>query len=147
MACVILLERLICFPCFSKYRPQPIPAFHITCTAWNITFISIICHFCCCPRLFLHNTCRTSAMQVRLAAGIEHGRVSMSDPYCDVTVCVVLIRLGWYYAFTRFTWRGNNCVWGSHMSFPCTELLLFNYAKVNTVFHSMAHLMCRDRSL
>ncbi len=24
------------------------------------------------------------------------------------------------------------------MSFPCTELLLFNYAKVNTVFHSMA---------
>ncbi len=26
------------------------------------------------------------------------------------------------------------------MSFPCTELLLFNYAKVNTVFHSMAHL-------
>ncbi len=27
------------------------------------------------------------------------------------------------------------------MSFPCTELLLFNYAKVNTVFHSMAPLM------
>ncbi len=26
------------------------------------------------------------------------------------------------------------------MSFPCTELLLFNYAKVNTVFHSMAPL-------
>ncbi len=24
------------------------------------------------------------------------------------------------------------------MSFPCKELLLFNYAKVNTVFHSMA---------
>ncbi len=23
------------------------------------------------------------------------------------------------------------------MSFPCTELLLFNYAKVKTVFHSM----------
>ncbi len=26
------------------------------------------------------------------------------------------------------------------MSFPGTELLLFNYAKVNTVFHSMAPL-------
>ncbi len=26
------------------------------------------------------------------------------------------------------------------ISFPCTELLLFNYAKVNTVFHSMAPL-------
>ncbi len=27
------------------------------------------------------------------------------------------------------------------MSFPCTELLLFNYAKVKTVFHSMAPLI------
>ncbi len=26
------------------------------------------------------------------------------------------------------------------MSCPCTELLLFNYAKVKTVFHSMAPL-------
>ncbi len=26
------------------------------------------------------------------------------------------------------------------MSFLCTELFLFNYAKVNTVFHSMAPL-------
>ncbi len=26
------------------------------------------------------------------------------------------------------------------MSFTCTELLLFNYAKVKTVFHSMAPL-------
>ncbi len=26
------------------------------------------------------------------------------------------------------------------MSFPCTELLLFNYAKVKTVFHSVAPL-------
>ncbi len=26
------------------------------------------------------------------------------------------------------------------MSFSCTELLLFNYAKVKTVFHSMAPL-------
>ncbi len=27
------------------------------------------------------------------------------------------------------------------MSFPCTELLLFNYAKVNRCFHSMAPLI------
>ncbi len=27
------------------------------------------------------------------------------------------------------------------MSFPCTELLLFNYAKVKAVFHSMAPLI------
>ncbi len=26
------------------------------------------------------------------------------------------------------------------MSFPCTERLLFNYAKVNTVFHLLAPL-------
>ncbi len=26
------------------------------------------------------------------------------------------------------------------MSFPCTKFLLFNYAKVNTVFHYMAPL-------
>ncbi len=30
------------------------------------------------------------------------------------------------------------------MSFPCTELLLFNYAKVKTVFHSMAPLIMRQ---
>ncbi len=60
VACVILLERIICFLCLSEYRHQPIPALHIPCTAWNITFISMICHFRCCPRLFLHNTCRTS---------------------------------------------------------------------------------------
>ncbi len=31
------------------------------------------------------------------------------------------------------------------MSFPCTELLLFNYAKVKTVFHSMAPLKYNAR--
>ncbi len=70
VARVILLERVICFLCLSEYRHQPIPALHIPCTTWNITFISMICHFLCCPRLFLYNTYRTSddsAMQVRLA--------------------------------------------------------------------------------
>ncbi len=33
------------------------------------------------------------------------------------------------------------------MSFPCTELLLFNYAMVNTVFHSMAPLNGKTESL
>ncbi len=33
------------------------------------------------------------------------------------------------------------------MSFPCTELLLFNYAKVNTVFHSMAPLKTNNSFL
>ncbi len=60
VARVSLLERVICFPCLSEYRHQPIPALHIPCTAWNITFISMICHFRCCPCLFLHNTCWTS---------------------------------------------------------------------------------------
>ncbi len=32
------------------------------------------------------------------------------------------------------------------MSFPCTELLLFNYAKINTVFHSMAPLNIKTQS-
>ncbi len=30
------------------------------------------------------------------------------------------------------------------ISFPCTELSLFNYAKVKTVFHSMAPLKHDD---
>ncbi len=54
VARVVLLERVICFPCLSEHRHQPIPALHIPCTACNITFISMICHFRCCPRLFLH---------------------------------------------------------------------------------------------
>ncbi len=79
---------------------QPIPALHIPCTAWNITFTSMICQYRCCPRLFLHNRCRTSdnsAVQVRLAAGIEHvrvyanvGGVTISDPNCNVTVGVMV---------------------------------------------------------
>ncbi len=55
-------------------------------SAWNITFISMICHFRCCPCLFLPNTCRTS--DVRLAAGIEGG-VTISDYDCYVTVGVM----------------------------------------------------------
>ncbi len=59
VARAILLERDICFPCLSEYGHESIPALHIPCTAWNITFIPMIYHFHYCPRLFLHNTCRT----------------------------------------------------------------------------------------
>ncbi len=33
------------------------------------------------------------------------------------------------------------------MSYPCTELLLFNYAKVKTVFHSMSPFKVQARWL
>ncbi len=59
VARVILLERVICFPCFSEYRHNH-PWLTSPAQPGNITFISMICHFRCCPRLFLHNTCRTS---------------------------------------------------------------------------------------
>ncbi len=143
MARVILLERVICFPCLSELRYQPIPALHIPCTAWNITFISMICHFHCCPRLFIYNTCRTSDGSA--GAYLEQGRVyemmGRSDPDCCVTVSVMF----WFACFSvvffksRDLHKQETMVSEAHsMSFPCTELLLFNYAKVKTVFHSMA---------
>ncbi len=94
VARVILLERVICFPCLSEYRHQPITALHIPCTSWNITFISMICHFHCCPRLFLHNTCKTSDGSAdswpRTWAGIcKCWGVTISDPDCYVTVGVM----------------------------------------------------------
>ncbi len=149
VAHVILLERVICFLCLSENRHQPIPAVHIPCTAWNITCISMICHFRFCPRLFLHNICRTSdgsaGVWPRTWAGIckcwernywwswllRHSR------------CYVLIRLFFSGLFYSQDLHKNEetMVFEAHcMSFPCTELLLFNYAKVNTVFHSMALL-------
>ncbi len=93
---LILLECIICFPCLSEYRHQPIPALHILCTTWNITFISMICHFRSCPRLFRHNTCRISDGSAggwpRTWAGIYYanvGGVTISDPDCYATVCVM----------------------------------------------------------
>ncbi len=75
LARVILLECVICFPCLSEYGHQPIPALHIPCTAWNITFISIICQFRCRPLLFLHNNLAAELLMIRLVAGLEHGLV------------------------------------------------------------------------
>ncbi len=96
MARVILLECVICFPCLSEYRHQLIPGLHISCTAWNITFISMICHFRCCPRLFLHNTCRLLMIRLcrfgwpRTWAGIcKCWDVTISDPDCNVQVGVM----------------------------------------------------------
>ncbi len=87
---------------------------------------------------------------VRLAAGIEHGQVyanvggvTISDPDCYVTVGVMF----WFayfsvvFFYSRDLHKEETMVFDAHcMSFPCTELLLFNYAKVETVFHSMAPL-------
>ncbi len=61
--------------------------------------------------------------------------------------CYVLIRLffsGLFYSRDLHK-KEETMVFEAHcMSFPCTELLLFNYAKVNTVFHSMAPLKLSD---
>ncbi len=82
---------------------------------------------------------------VRLAAGLEHGRVyadvgvTISDPDCYITVGVMF----WFvYFYSRDLHKEEETmVFEVHgMSFPCTEVLLFNYAKVNTVFQSMAPL-------
>ncbi len=81
---------------------------------------------------------------VRLAAGLEHGRVyanvgvTISDPDCYITVGVMF----WFvYFYSRDLHKEETMVFEVRgMSFPCTELLLFNYAKVNTVFQSMAPL-------
>ncbi len=146
MTCVILLERVICFPCLSEYRHQPISALHIPCTAWNITFISMICHFRCCPRLFLHNTCRTSDGSAggwpRTWAGIcKCWGVTISDPDCYVTVGVMF----WFTYFSVVFYIHEISIrrrkqWCLRLTVCHTELLSFNYAKVNTVFHSMAPL-------
>ncbi len=68
------------------------------------------------------------------------GGVTISDPYCR---CYVLIRLFFSGLFYSRDLHKNEetMVFEAHcMSFPCTEHLLFNYAKVKTVFHSMAPL-------
>ncbi len=72
------------------------------------------------------------------------GGVTISDPDCNVTVGVMF----WFaYFLVVFFYsrdlhkKEETMVFEAHcMSFPCTELLLFNYAKANTVFHSMAPL-------
>ncbi len=88
------------------------------------------------------------AVQVwpRTWAGICYanvGGVNINDPDCKVRVGVML-------GFAFFSGilhardlhkKVETMVFEAHgMSFPCAEVLLFNYAKVNTVFHSMASL-------
>ncbi len=142
VARVILLERVTCFPCLSEYRHQPVPALHTPCTAWNITFISMIRHFLCCPRLFLHNTCRTSDG----SAGREHGRVYAN--VVGVTISDVTVGVMFWFAYFSVVFfihkiyirrRKQWCLRLTVCHFY-TELLLFNYAKINTVFHSIAPL-------
>ncbi len=67
-----------------------------------------------------------------------------SDPDCHFTVSVMF----WFACFFRGIFHAGDLhkeeetmVFEAHgMSFPCTKLLLFNYAKVNTFFHSVALL-------
>ncbi len=51
VARVILFECVICFPCLSEKRHQPIPALHIPCTAWNIT-VGVMFWFACFSVVF-----------------------------------------------------------------------------------------------
>ncbi len=84
---------------------------------------------------------------VRLAAGLEHGRVyanvggiTISDPDCYVTVGVMFWFACFFYSQDLHK-KAETMEFEAHgMSFPCTELLLFNYAKVKTVLNSMAPL-------
>ncbi len=86
---------------------------------------------------------------VRLAAGLEHERVygvTISDPGGNVTVvlCSDSPIFQWSF-YSRDLHEEETIVFEAHgVSFPCTELLLFNYAKVNTIFHSMAALIHSD---
>ncbi len=104
---------------------------------WSAIFVVLTCFF----------TIPAELLMVRLAAGIEHGRVyaniggvTISDPDCYVTVGVMF----WFAYFSVvffYSWdlhkEEETMVFKAHcISFPCTELLLFNYAKVKTVFHS-----------
>ncbi len=145
MAHVILLECVVCFPCLSEYRHQPIPALHIPCRPWNITFLSMICHFCYYPRLFLHNTCRTSdgsaGVWHRTWAGVRYanvGGVTISDPDCYVIAYFsVIFFIHKIYIRRRKQWCLRLKVCHFHVQNCMTEV---NYANVKSVFHYMAPL-------
>ncbi len=108
---------------------------------------SMIWHFRCCRRLFLHNTCTISndlVVQVRLALNIG-GYMQMLGAYIlvipTVTSQSVLCSdiFQWSFALLHASLhKEGTMLFEAHgMPFPCIELLLFNYAKANTVFHSM----------
>ncbi len=113
VACIILLVRVICFPCLSEYRDQPIPALHIPCTNWNITFISMICHdFAVVLAYFFTIPAELMMCGCAGLAGLKHGRV-----YKNVVLYYILVIptvmsqsvlssispiFQWSFAFTRF---------------------------------------------
>ncbi len=86
VAHVILLEHVIFFPCLFEYRHQP----SLPCTAWNITFISIICIFTVVRASFF-----TTWAGIRYA---NVGGVTISDPDCYITVGVMF----WFACFSVF---------------------------------------------
>ncbi len=122
------------------------PSLHITSPAqpgtlhlfpWSAIFAVVLACFFTIP---------AELLMVQLAAGLEHGRVyanvggvTISDPDCYVTVCVMF----WFAYFSVVFFiheiyirrRKQWC-----LRLTLCNFLLFNYAKVNTVFHSMAPL-------
>ncbi len=104
----------------------------------------MICHFHCCPRLFIHNICWTSDDSAdgwhRTWTGICK---CCGRNYWSYSLCYVLIRLffsGLLHSWDLHKKKETVVLENRGISFPC-ELLLFNYAKVNTVFCSMKPLM------
>ncbi len=81
-------------------------------------------------------------MQVWLGTGIEHGRVyanvggvNINDPDCNVKVSVMF-----WFAYFSVVFYIHEIYISREETMVFDAQVLFNYAKVNTVFHSMAPL-------
>ncbi len=73
-------------------------------------------------------TLKSKTLQFR----VNVGGVNINDPDCNVTVGVML-RVTFFSGLlhAQYLHEEETIVFEAHgMSFPCTELLLFNYAKV-----------------
>ncbi len=100
MARIILLERVICFPCLSEYRHHPCTSHPLHSLEHNIYFRDL-------PFSLLSSLVSSQYLQnfwwFGLASGLEHGRVyafvggvTISDPDCYVTVGVMF----WFVYFS-----------------------------------------------
>ncbi len=120
----IRMHYLLSVPFWIK--TQPIPALHIPCTAWNITFISMICHFHCCPRFFIYRSA---------SACLEHGRVygmmGRSDPDCCVTVGVMF----WFACFSGVFF--NHDIYIRRRKLWCLRLTVCNFHVHNCYYLTM----------
>ncbi len=82
---------------------------------------------------------------VRLAAGPEHGRVYANVGGVTISDLDNNVDNNEFFSgllHSRDLHKKETVVFEAHgILFPCAQLLLFNYAKVKTVFHSMAPLI------